>query len=323
MAESRLRVYWALVKMHQGKLAEADRLVNSAISEAERSGDIGAFMAYLIKAILLKGSGELDQAFVVIGRAERFITVWKIDDVSYRTALVASKAMLWIEQGNNERATTALAELESMKQRGIVADVFPMLPGVFDLLDVRLLIKTGDTVRALERLTEMQRVENKRAPNSVMSIYILIYQAVLYNKGRKPDRALMAMRTALQKAEVESWLSPFWDLSDDIRLLISQILSVSGSADGDARFLDRVAELCDVGRLSAGSLNDTALKEPISDREMGVLELIAQGLSNQDIADKLFISLHTVKTHARRINNKLGVKSRTQAVVKARQHGLL
>jgi LuxR family maltose regulon positive regulatory protein len=66
-----------------------------------------------------------------------------------------------------------------------------------------------------------------------------------------------------------------------------------------------------------------ALAEPISDREQGVLELIAKGLSNQEIADKLHISLHTVKTHARRINAKLEVKSRTQAIVRARELGLL
>ncbi|WP_459076678.1 response regulator transcription factor [Marinobacter liaoningensis] len=66
-----------------------------------------------------------------------------------------------------------------------------------------------------------------------------------------------------------------------------------------------------------------ALAEPISDREQGVLELIAKGLSNQEIADKLHISLHTVKTHARRINAKLEVKSRTQAIVRARELGIL
>lgn len=67
---------------------------------------------------------------------------------------------------------------------------------------------------------------------------------------------------------------------------------------------------------------DPPLAEPISDREQGVLELIAQGgLSNQEIADKLHISLHTVKTHARRINAKLDVKSRTQAIVRARELG--
>jgi ATP/maltotriose-dependent transcriptional regulator MalT len=61
----------------------------------------------------------------------------------------------------------------------------------------------------------------------------------------------------------------------------------------------------------------------LSCRELTVLRLIAQGLSNQEVAEQLFISLHTVKTHARRINGKLGVARRTQAVAQAKALGLL
>jgi LuxR family transcriptional regulator, maltose regulon positive regulatory protein len=319
LAESRLRVFWVLVKMHQGKLTEAERFANSIIRDAERNDDISAFLSYIIKAILYKGTGDLDQAFAVLGRAERFLTVWKIDDVSYRSALEVAKVILWVEQGNLERASIALSELKGMRQEGIIADLFPLLPGMFDLLEVRLLIKKGEMVEALERLTVLQRIENNQAPNSVTSIYILIYQSVIYNHGRKSDKALKAMRSAIKKAEIERWLSPFWDLSQDISPLISEMLTASEPS----KFLVELAELCGIGRLSGNQSIETTLEEPISSREMGVLELIAQGLSNQGIADKLFISLHTVKTHARRINNKLGVKSRTQAIVKARQYGLL
>ncbi|MOA42071.1 Response regulator protein VraR [compost metagenome] len=60
----------------------------------------------------------------------------------------------------------------------------------------------------------------------------------------------------------------------------------------------------------------------LTKRERDVLKLIAQGYSNQQIADALFISLHTVKTHAQRVNAKLGVARRTQAVVRAKELGL-
>ncbi|MNL31371.1 Transcriptional regulatory protein LiaR [compost metagenome] len=61
----------------------------------------------------------------------------------------------------------------------------------------------------------------------------------------------------------------------------------------------------------------------LSGRELEVLDLIAQGNSNQQIAEQLFISLHTVKTHARRIHSKLGVERRTQAVAMAKKLGLI
>lgn len=57
----------------------------------------------------------------------------------------------------------------------------------------------------------------------------------------------------------------------------------------------------------------------LSKREIEVLELLAQGLSNQEIADKLFVSLNTAKTHISSIYSKLGVSRRTQAVEKARK----
>lgn len=64
-------------------------------------------------------------------------------------------------------------------------------------------------------------------------------------------------------------------------------------------------------------------EELLTDRECEVLQKMAEGLSNQEIADSLFISVHTVKTHTSRIFEKLAVKRRTQAIVRARELGWL
>jgi ATP/maltotriose-dependent transcriptional regulator MalT len=83
-----------------------------------------------------------------------------------------------------------------------------------------------------------------------------------------------------------------------------------------------------IGTTSARQVPDTQCDDVdqapgLSRREREVLMLIAQGASNQQVAEQLFISLHTVKTHARRINGKLGVERRTQAVAKAKLLGIL
>jgi len=71
-------------------------------------------------------------------------------------------------------------------------------------------------------------------------------------------------------------------------------------------------------------LNEAELQRlAISKREYEVLELIAQGLSNQEIADKLFVSLNTVKTHSSNLFMKLDARRRTQAVRQAKELGLL
>jgi LuxR family transcriptional regulator, maltose regulon positive regulatory protein len=65
------------------------------------------------------------------------------------------------------------------------------------------------------------------------------------------------------------------------------------------------------------------LVEPLSDREIEVLQLVAEGRSNQEIAARLYLSLRTIKFHTSNIYGKLGVKNRTEAVAKARDLGLL
>jgi LuxR family maltose regulon positive regulatory protein len=65
------------------------------------------------------------------------------------------------------------------------------------------------------------------------------------------------------------------------------------------------------------------LIEPLSERELEVLQLVAQGLSNREIAERLFLALSTVKGHNRIIFDKLGVQRRTEAVARARELGLL
>jgi LuxR family maltose regulon positive regulatory protein len=71
------------------------------------------------------------------------------------------------------------------------------------------------------------------------------------------------------------------------------------------------------------STDQTSLIEPLSEREIEVLDLIAKGLTNQVIADRLVLSLHTVKAHTRNIYGKLDVHNRTQAVDRARTLGIL
>ena len=77
-------------------------------------------------------------------------------------------------------------------------------------------------------------------------------------------------------------------------------------------------------RSSSPALSEAeGLLEPLSERELEVLQLIAQGLSNREISERLFLALSTVKGHNRNIYGKLRVQRRTEAVARARELGLL
>jgi ATP/maltotriose-dependent transcriptional regulator MalT len=75
--------------------------------------------------------------------------------------------------------------------------------------------------------------------------------------------------------------------------------------------------------LQPASVTPPPSEEALSEREREVLRLIAEGLSNQQLAARLYLSPHTIKVHTRNIYGKLGVTSRTQAVAKARALGIL
>jgi LuxR family transcriptional regulator, maltose regulon positive regulatory protein len=70
-------------------------------------------------------------------------------------------------------------------------------------------------------------------------------------------------------------------------------------------------------------LQSEILPQPLSQRELKILQLIAQGLSNREIGERLFLALDTVKGHNRKIFDKLQVQSRTEAIARARELGLL
>jgi len=87
-------------------------------------------------------------------------------------------------------------------------------------------------------------------------------------------------------------------------------------------FPDARSRAKDEGADLAPVVPGSSLVEALSERELEVLRLIADGLSNQEIADQLVIAVSTVKTHVNRVFGKLGVESRTQAIARARELAL-
>ena len=91
----------------------------------------------------------------------------------------------------------------------------------------------------------------------------------------------------------------------------------------EAKEVSAMSPVAAVSDVQSAATEEVIHALDISQREMDVLQLMADGLSNQEIADKLFISIHTVKTHSSNLFSKLQVKRRTQAVQKSKEIGLL
>ena len=92
--------------------------------------------------------------------------------------------------------------------------------------------------------------------------------------------------------------------------------------DGEAAMTRAMAKRL-LKRIAKRTANFDKNKEPLTERELTVLRLVASGASNSEIAEKLYISVNTVKTHLRNILQKLKLENRTQAATYAVQHGLV
>ncbi|MES2129998.1 MAG: LuxR C-terminal-related transcriptional regulator [Pseudomonadota bacterium] len=90
-----------------------------------------------------------------------------------------------------------------------------------------------------------------------------------------------------------------------------------------ADYLERLLQHWPAGEPDAAPAAEEALAEALTKKELRILVLLAEGYSNDALADKLFVSTSTVRTHLRNINVKLNAQSRTQAVAIARRHGLI
>ncbi|WP_154660758.1 LuxR C-terminal-related transcriptional regulator [Marinobacter nanhaiticus] len=319
VGESRLQLSLALVLWHQGRFDEAETCLVRSARQAEQCRDLGLLLNMALRVLIAKSRGELEQAFSWIGQAERTMQLWQVDDVVYRPILEALKVSCWLHGDQLDHVSDALQKLPMDDQDDRVPELFPMLPGLLEAMRIRLHIANGDQEAAQDKLDAYLEPggDSGLVPLGHL-IYSKILQSLIHDKAGKPDRALVVLREAVQEAAREEYISPFVEMERSLRALLPKVLASAGDSD----FYDKLRAYFRVEK-SDRPAGGEALAEPISDRERGVLELIAIGLSNQDIADRLHISLHTVKTHARRINAKLGVRSRTQAIVRARELGVL
>jgi len=155
-------------------------------------------------------------------------------------------------------------------------------------------------------------------------IKILALQAVTFHEIGKPKLAQIKLAQALTLAKPDGYIRTFVDEGPLMAALLYEALKHEMMPDYVQRLLAAFPKTCPKeGNSTSPRVDQSELVEPLSDREIEVVELLAKGLTNQGVAEKLFLSVHTIKTHTRNIYGKLNVNNRTQAVNRARTLGIL
>lgn len=157
-----------------------------------------------------------------------------------------------------------------------------------------------------------------------LRLEVLVLRSLLADSLGDRNAALAALALAVAQAEPEGYVRSFVDQGAPMAALLQVAQAHSTMPRYCATLLDAFPEQPEArGLRQGGILQASSLVEPLSARELEVLALMAEGLSNNEIAQRMIVSAQTVKVHTRNIYGKLDVNSRMQAVVKARAFGLL
>ena len=228
------------------------------------------------------------------------------------THLAVLKTRLWLETGQLGLARS-WAQQTGLRQRDI-----PTYANAHEFLTyMRVLIHDGQSAQ-VATLLESLASEDRSAGRYNQLIEILVVQAIAEFASGRVQSATEKLQEAMELGRDEGYFMVFLREGRLIVELLRYVLAYQGTHQEFAK------SLLEVMGLEIETVKTSSGEHPVilSARETEVLKLVSSGLSNRDIGSTLFISEETVKTHLRRIYEKLEVSSRTQAVDRARQLNL-
>jgi LuxR family transcriptional regulator, maltose regulon positive regulatory protein len=235
--------------------------------------------------------------------------------------VAAWKSRLHLAQGELVGATSEL-------ERVSVGDDDPILVREIEqIARARLLVARGEHEEALRLLADLREAA-QAVGWAGREIEILALEAVALQATGNKERAVSTLAQDLALGEPEGYVRTFVDEGPEMAPLVSEVLKahqwrhLERPDRPSAHYLRKL--LAALERDISGSMPPTPqFLEPLSERELEVLQLIEAGKSNSRIAQELFVTAGTVKTHIRNIYRKLDAHSRTQALVRARELNLL
>lgn len=325
---ARLSYEWNDLTTAQDYLAQADELGEDPAGVVHLLTSGG-----LIRARLLYRLGETAQAAQLLDtweRQVRFSWAWR--------AIRACRARLQLDMGNLpavERWSRTRADgSESSDHEGAREQELPYVQQEEEvLLVVRLFLAQGQAQAALRELAPWKaRAEAQGRTHAVLEMLIL--EALANWADRALPQARVALLQALGLAQPEQYQRLFLDEGQAMAALLKSSLktiqeqALAGYARGllvlceQEQAVSTSTPTAPIGHTTWPS-PASPLLAPLTPQERRVLQLLAEGLSNQQIATQLVISLATAKKHVANLMSKLEAANRTQALVRAREYDLL
>jgi LuxR family maltose regulon positive regulatory protein len=291
---------------------EAWEHVTQGLERAELGGDVRAMIAgYLLAARLNLTEGDvaaaddyLEQARPLVQRAHFHHWAGRFERLQLELWLAQDKLRAAVNWADTKREADGSVAEEGAAARLALA---------------RVLIVKGDghsLSEALDRLPPLLRAAEEEGRMGVC-VEALALQALARHRRGDVAGALTALTDALHRAEPQGYVRTFADLGPAMALLLQE----ARSRDVMPTYVTALLEAFTTDLPLARGVQ--APVEPLTERELDVLALMAAGLTNREIGEELVIAPGTVKKHAANIYGKLNVGNRTEAAAKARDLGLL
>ncbi|WP_414887042.1 LuxR C-terminal-related transcriptional regulator [Pseudomonas marginalis] len=313
---ARLSLYEGYLLLVRNQPETGIALLRAGLAEARACRDISVLIGHCVIASFEGRRHDFPKAFAELAEAERLMHIWDVPPIYYLAMITLIKCELWLAQGRTDLADawlTRLGQTYHGEQAAAAPEFHPHLPQHIGLQQAALDAVRHQPLAALERLEALAQQAHDSG-RQMIALMALTQQAQLLLECGQEARARPVLAQALESGAGGA-LQPFQRLLDGYPDWMREQLGKDPQGVLHQSLLALLPAVV--------TPEVTTGHETLSTRELAVLQLIAQGCSNQEISNQLFISLHTVKTHASHINSKLGVERRTQAVARAKAMGLL
>jgi LuxR family transcriptional regulator, maltose regulon positive regulatory protein len=298
-------IYAGLARLsyEYNRLDEADQYIHQCIDLCRQWGDINLqAVAWAMLARLQQTRNNPEEVQEAIRNIEQLTYKHPLSPQLFN--LVNSDLLrVWLAQGNLERAS------QLVQRSGLAIHdeiTYQRESGHVILLHILLAQGNYDASLMLSKRL-LQKTEAGKHTGRVIEIMVL--QTLIFQGRKELDQALEVLKKALASARPERYIRTFIDEGEPMVKLLHLARSRQIETEYVTYLLLAIEEDTDTKQRPPQLQN-----EPLTAREVEVLKLIEAGCSNQEIAEKLVISVTTVKRHISNIYTKLDVKNRTQAV---------
>jgi LuxR family maltose regulon positive regulatory protein len=271
-------------------------------------------------ARILEAQGDLEAAQEIVELARQLAVQFEASTMDDEL-VDAYQVQLWIAQGKYKQVASWVedSQLEKLVLAKPGESRFDPMWEIHSQTLARIYINQGkydQALRVIEPLLKLAKAGQRM--RSILKVHAM--QAVINHSMGETQTALEILEPALNLAKEEGFVLTFLDEGEPM----VQLLYEAASRGIEPEYVGQLlAAYTSSESFKRQTKDQKELVEPLSEREVEVLTLIAEGLSNQEIASQLHISLSTVKGHTSNIYGKLLVHNRTQAAALAAELGIL